>query len=67
MAKAIFKTNQTYVRESHHNGRLVREFGEVSSVTPSRVTMTVVDSARRHTGTETFSPANGAGWRLCAF
>ena len=67
MRPTIFKPAQTYVRESHQNGRLVREFGEVSSVTPSRVTMTVVDSARRHTGTETFSPANGAGWRLCAF
>lgn len=67
MRPTIFKPAQTYVRESHHNGRLVREFGEVRSITPSRVTMTVVDSARRHTGTETFSPANGAGWRLCAF
>ena len=66
MAKAIFKTKQTYVRESRHNGRLVREFGEVRSVTPSRVTMAVVDSAHRHTGTETFSPAHAAGWRLCA-
>ena len=66
MAKAIFKPNQTYVRESRHAGRLVREFGEVRSVTPSRVTMAVVDSAHRHTGTETFSPAHAAGWRLCA-
>ena len=66
MAKAIFKPNQTYVRESRHKGRLVREFGEVRSVTPCRVTMAVVDSAHRHTGTETFSPAHAAGWRLCA-
>ena len=65
MAKAIFKTNQTYVRESCHKGRLVREFGEVRSITPSRITMAVVDSARRHTGTETFNPAFDTGWRLC--